>query len=118
MSSISTSRGEGSSRSRRRPDSMRCQARVSALLFRAPAVSVGMMGGWLGDLSAILSIGPIEWCMISTANGCPLCRNMRQSRMPETLYKMIVDHADSLHERVDDGRADELEAARGTLLGN
>jgi hypothetical protein len=29
---------------------------------------------------------------------------------------MIVDHADRLHEGIADGRADELEAARGELL--
>lgn len=30
--------------------------------------------------------------------------------------EMVVDHAGRLHEGIDDGRADELEAARGQLL--
>jgi hypothetical protein len=30
--------------------------------------------------------------------------------------QMIVDHADRLHEGVDDGRADEFEAARASSL--
>src|SRR5215470_269642 len=38
--------------------------------------------------------------------------------MPVAGHQMIVDHADSLHEGVDDGRADELETAAGKFFRN
>src|ERR1041385_1025890 len=34
------------------------------------------------------------------------------------LHQMVVDHADRLHEGIDDGRSDELEAAHGEFLGD
>src|ERR1700761_4403868 len=38
--------------------------------------------------------------------------------MAEAGDEMIVDEASRLHEGIDDGRADEFEAARRQLLGN
>ena len=35
----------------------------------------------------------------------------------ETVLRMIVHHADRLHVRVDDGRADELETEFGQVFG-
>jgi hypothetical protein len=35
-----------------------------------------------------------------------------ESLMPMARHQMIVDHPDRLHEGIDDGRTDELEAAR------
>src|SRR5262245_1433808 len=39
-----------------------------------------------------------------------------QRRVPMALHQMVVDHADRLHEGVDDGRPDEFEAARREVL--
>ncbi len=75
MSSISTSSGEGSIRSSRRPDSMRCQARAR-LRFTTAALAESDAG-----------------------------------RVAVAVDEMIVDHADGLHERVDDRRPDEIAAA-------
>src|SRR5690349_2875588 len=38
--------------------------------------------------------------------------------VPMALHQMVVDHADRLHEGIDDGRSDELEAVRQELLGD
>src|SRR6185437_11642537 len=38
--------------------------------------------------------------------------------MAETAHQMVIDHAGRLHEGVDDGRADKLEAASSQLLGD
>src|SRR5580704_558184 len=89
ISSISTSSGDGSSRSSRRPDSMRCQAR-GASLAREGAVPgslrVGLFGNLLHGLVAVAG------------------------------DNMVVDHADGLHEGIDDGRTAELEAALREFL--
>src|SRR5262249_46003517 len=91
MSSISTSSGDGSSRSSLRPESMRCHARgaspLSALALRA-----------CGSFMAMAELGAL--------------------RMPMARHEMIVDHAGRLHERVDDGRSHELEAAPHELGGD
>src|ERR1700726_2243300 len=81
MSSISISSGEGSSRSSRRPDSIRCHARR---LCVAPVLFADFLNG----LMAVAS------------------------------NEMVVDHADGLHEGVDDGRPAELEAAPRQFLGH
>src|ERR1051326_7204125 len=44
--------------------------------------------------------------------------HLRQAFVAVALHQVVVDHADRLHECVDDGRSDELEAARGELLGD
>src|SRR5580698_7765457 len=82
ISSLSTSSGEGSSRSSRRPDSMRCQAR-GASLPREGALPGGLGVGLLGNL----------------LNGL----------MAMTGHDVVVDHADRLHEGIDDGWPAELE---------
>ena len=46
------------------------------------------------------------------------CRCARHALVAVALHQMVVDHADRLHEGIDDGRADELEAARRKLLGH
>src|SRR5271170_3618581 len=81
MSSISMSSGEGSSRSSRRPDSMRCQARGFCLAL-------------------------------------VLFTDFLNGRMAVAGDEMVVDHANRLHEGVDDGRAAELEAALRQFLGH
>ncbi len=85
MSSISTSSGEGSSRSSLRPDSMRCQARVRRL--------------WSFGHCARTFLAEL------VAGGVAV-----------TDHQMVVDHADRLHERVDDGRADEVETVAEQLF--
>ena len=84
MSSISTSSGEGSRRSSRRPDSMRCQARRA----RGSRVMVGFR---------------------CASAGMPVAA---------AIDEMIVDHADRLHEGVDDRRAAEIDAARLQVFGD
>src|SRR5580704_792265 len=81
MSSISISSGEGSSRSSRRPDSIRCQARG---LAAAPF----LLGDFLNGFMAVAG------------------------------HEMIVDHADRLHEGIDDGRAAKFEAAPRQFFGH
>src|ERR1700733_6467052 len=81
MSPISMSSGEGSSKSSRRPDSIRCHA-------RGPCGAVFLFGGFL------------------------------DGRMAVAGDEMVVDHADGLHEGIDDGRAAELEAALRQFLGH
>src|SRR5580658_2972447 len=93
MSSSSMSSGEGSSRSSRRPDSMRCQAR-------------GSDAGRVARLAR---------CAVSATAARPefLARLMAVAG-----DNMIVDHADCLHEGVDDGRPAEFEAALCQFLGD
>src|SRR5438094_9507946 len=88
MSAISISSGEGSSRSSRRPDSIRCQARLATL--DVLDASFGLEAGLAKFAAALL--------------------------VTEAGDQMVVDHAGGLHEGIDDGRADELEAARAELL--
>src|SRR5262245_11975808 len=45
-----------------------------------------------------------------------LCRAV--VRMPMAGHQMVVHHSDRLHEGVDDGRPDELEATAGEFLGD
>src|ERR1700689_1165565 len=93
MSSISMSSADGSGRSSRRPDSIRCQARSGTLratgLARAPNLSATAAEPEPG------------------ASLVPMARD-----------QMIVDHAGGLHESVDDGRAAEFEAALRQFLGH
>src|SRR6185312_12428638 len=62
------------------------------------------------------------WAMssISTSSGEGPCSfvlgELDAIRMTETRRQMVVDHADRLHEGVDDGRADEFESAAGQLF--
>ena len=94
MSSISMSSGEGSSRSSRRPDSMRCQARGASAPtgFGLPAISAAVR--------------------------CRAASRRRERGVAVAVDQMVVDHADRLHERVHDGRATKFEASRGELLGD
>src|SRR6266498_4131799 len=39
-------------------------------------------------------------------------------RMPMAGHQMVIDHADGLHEGVDDGRAAELEPTARQILGD
>src|SRR5580693_4105299 len=93
MSSSSMSSGDGSSRSSRRPDSMRCQAR-------------GSDAGRAARLAR---------CAVSTTATRPEFLALRMAIAGD---QMIVDHADRLHEGVDDGRPAEFEAALRQLLGD
>src|SRR3954464_13321468 len=86
MSATSMSSGEGLSRSSRRPESMRCHARGCTLAFERGAAIVSRL------------------------------RRSRMRRVPVAGDKVVVHHADRLHEGIDDGRADELEATAGQLL--
>jgi hypothetical protein len=43
-------------------------------------------------------------------------RALREVRMTVAGHEVVVDHADRLHEGIDDGRAAELEAASGEFL--
>ncbi len=90
MSSISMSAGDGSSRSRRRPDSMRCQARGAGggNAFVSWSVISGSFSERRRNESA-LKIG---------ANFLARARD-----------QMIVDHAGRLHEGIHGGRADKTE---------
>src|ERR1700722_11633109 len=96
ISSISMSRGEGSSKSSLRPDSMRCQARGASVLracgldfFRSLSDSLGkFFGKFLHGLVAVAG------------------------------DDVIIDHADGLHEGVDDGRPTKFEAALREILGH
>src|ERR1700722_16793273 len=93
MSSSSTSSGDGSSRSSRRPDSMRCQARGC-------------------DASRVARLAR---CPVSVMAARP---ELLALRMAIAGDQMIVDHADRLHEGVDDGRPAEFETALQKLLGD
>src|SRR5580704_15234529 len=93
MSSISMSSGDGSSKSSRRPDSMRCQAR-------------GSDAGRVARLAR---------CAVSATAARP---ELLALRMAIAADQMIVDHADRLHEGVDDGRPAEFEAALRQLFGD
>src|SRR3984957_12276690 len=93
MSSSSMSSGDGSSRSSRRPDSMRCQARGS-------------------DASRVARLAR---CAVSATAARP---ELLALRMAVAGDQMIIDHADRLHEGVDDGRPAEFEAALRQLLGD
>src|ERR1700733_6623783 len=90
MSSISMSMGDGSSRSSRRPDSMRCQARGSSTATRVRF-----------NCSGTIFAPELLHRLVAVAG-----------------HQMVVDHADRLHEGVDDGRAAELEAALRQFLGD
>src|SRR5580704_5307727 len=81
ISSTSMSRGEGSSRSSLRPDSMRCQARG------APPLRAGSLG-FFTSLSDSLGklFGKFLHGLVTVAGD-----------------DVIIDHADGLHEGVDDG---------------
>jgi hypothetical protein len=88
MSSISISRGEGSSRSSRRPDNIRCHARGAD----------GLVPGVLPDERArIYSTTPF--------------------RAPPAIDEVVVDHADRLHEGVDDCGAAEFKTPRLEVPG-
>src|ERR1700723_3688051 len=93
MSSSSMSSGDGSSRSSRRPDSMRCQARGC-------------------DASRVARLAR---CAVSATAARP---EFLALSMAIASDQMIVDHADRLHEGVDDGRPAEFEAALQKLLGD
>src|SRR3984885_1704501 len=93
ISSTSMSSGDGSSRSSRRPDSMRCQARGS---------SIARGIGWTRLSRSATAFAP----------------ELLHGLMAVAGHQMVVDHADRLHEGVDDGRAAELEAAPPPLLGD
>ena len=88
MSSISMSSGEGSSRSSRRPDSMRCQARGAALRTCR-----------LGSRAVFAGIAVY------------FAASFGQAVVTVAVDQMVVDHAGRLHEGVDDRRPDELESA-------
>ena len=115
MSSISMSLGAGSSRSRRRPDSMRCQARVRAgrlgagwsrrpwrqlvsTFARCDGSARGLTPGSRGHLEPSLQLGA--------------------GAVAVAADEVIVDHAGRLHESIDRGRADEAEALRLQRLGD
>src|SRR4051794_30624825 len=89
MSAISMSSGEGSRRSSRRPESMRCQARG-------------------GVSSALLACGFVG---MRSGRGA-----FSEDRMAVASDQVIVHETDGLHECVHDGGADELEAAPGKFL--
>src|SRR6266852_1314563 len=97
-SSISMSSGEGSRRSSRRPDSIRCHARGAP----APRLADGLLGfardvdRWLRvtDMAILLCFGELGHRVV-----------------PVAFDHVVVDHTDRLHERVDDGRTDKLETA-------
>src|ERR1700719_2211682 len=93
MSSSSMSSGDGSSRSSRRPDSMRCQARGS-------------------DAGRAARLSPRA---VSATAARPEFLALRMAIAGD---QMIVDHADRLHEGIDDGRPAEFEAALRQLLGD
>src|SRR5580658_9102294 len=93
MSSISMSSADGSSRSSRRPDSIRCQARSGT----------------------VRAIGPARAPSLSATVAAP---ELRTSLMPMARDQMIVDHAGGLHEGIDDGRAAEFEAALCKFFGH
>src|SRR6516162_3233371 len=87
MSSSSMSSGEGSSRSSRRPDSMRCQARGAVMTRKAGRLARRARSATTAR-SKLLHGG------VTVASD-----------------QMVVNHADRLHEGIDDGRPAELEAA-------
>src|SRR6202035_5831882 len=93
MSSNSTSSGDGSSRSSRRPDSMRCQARGS-------------------------DAGPAARLARRAASATAARRELFARCVAMAGDNMIVDHADRLHEGVDDGRPAELETTLRQFLGD
>src|SRR5580692_6974414 len=93
MSSSSMSSGDGSSRSSRRPDSMRCQAR-------------GADAGCAARLTR---------CAVSATAARPELLTLCMAIAGD---QMIVDHADRLHEGVDDGRPAEFEAALRQFFGD
>src|SRR5436190_23721095 len=95
MSAISTSSGEGLSRSSLRPDSMRCQARSPVAAFLRPTMS--------GDVLGLLDIVWLSRALLAVSG---------QSGVAMARHQMIVDHADRLHEGIHDRRPDELETAR------
>src|SRR5262245_7350368 len=43
-------------------------------------------------------------------------RFLAQLFVPEAMHEVVIDHSDGLHERIADGRADELEAASPQVL--
>src|ERR1700688_700980 len=93
MSSSSMSSGDGSSRSSRRPDNMRCQARGS-------------------DASRVARLAR---CAVSATAARPEFLALRMAIAGD---QMIVDHADRLHEGVDDGRPAKLETVLRQFLGD
>src|SRR3984885_1568600 len=93
MSSSAPWGGEGWSRPTRPPDSMRCQARGC-------------------DASRVARLAR---CAVSATAARP---EFLAFRMAIAGDQMIVDHADRLHEGVDDGRPAEFETALQKLLGD
>src|SRR5579872_7009243 len=91
ISSTSMSSADGSSRSSRRPESMRCQARASAVAC----------GGGLSRCKA---------------SATAVLSELGDHVVPVAGHQMVVDHAGRLHEGIDDGWAAELEAALRQLF--
>src|SRR6516225_9442049 len=106
MSSISMSSGEGSSRSNRRPESMRCQARW-APTARRPRFAVGP--------PAPCGM-PRRPARLRGNDGDILAAKFLHRRVAMTADEMIVDHADRLHEGIDDRRPTKLETALRQFL--
>src|SRR5215472_10703301 len=104
ISSISMSSGEGSSRSSRRPDSMRCQARPAGS-ERGRRFGAGRP---VREIEDAVMVSARSW----------LAAALLHRLMTMAADEVIVDDADRLHERIDDGRSAEFETALGKLLGH
>src|SRR5215469_7487453 len=103
MSSISMSSGEGSRRSSRRPESIRCQA-------RPPGCERGNRfdaGRPTRETEGAAMVSDRSWL------GAVLLHRLVAMAADE----VIVDDADRLHEGIDDGRSAEFKTALGKFLG-
>src|ERR1700733_799148 len=97
MSSISMSSGEGSSRSSRRPDSMRCQA-------RSPDEVGGVAGRAVFVTAVLLDM--------------PFLSELGAGFVTVAADEMVVDHADGLHESINNGRPAEFKTTLRQILGH
>src|SRR5690349_15788684 len=94
MSSMAMSAGLGSRRSRRRPESMRCHARLGA-----------------SEGSATFLSGPAFFIVLrSKLHRCSLQLSARAVAV--AAHDVVVDHADRLHEGIHRRRAHEAKALR------
>jgi hypothetical protein len=59
-------------------------------------------------------------CQATALQGALRARTMNRKfpLVPETVYKMVIDHAGGLHLRIDDRRPDKLESALFQVFAN